>query len=479
MDCTYHRLNSNKANGVGEDRRSSQVSLNGNGTTLQPRQPQVETPNMNGMTGMNHTTDTFPGFRGSFSLAQGTTVPSPPRMLPPPLSSPSMGIFNLQHPSPQDRLNHISPPNHNIRDSSTGVSPYTFPAMPTSGPSLMDLSHAATVHQPVFSQNLDLNPTDADVMFASSDPSDMIFNNQFTADDTFFTWKPFEYNMNSDASLDFLFGPDLGLYDIGYSPNDPQLGEIYVPPTMNTFDDDKVDKEEAPDQGIVATFDPGPGDHTTDDISHSHPPSRTGPRSVELANSDVISLLQIDPLQARCDSLSIAIFGSLELLHQQEDWIQDFFTTDNMKSMLFLWAKRWAQHVPIIHLPTFSILTAPDALLFILCVIGKAYSRTGIDTDHLQWCIEAFNKLSGMARVNGELDMVNLEAVYILVVLCTWHGNKHQRDMAKGLYREVCDMARKGGYCQVAPQKATDGSDDADWKAWIEQETRIRYSRLH
>ena len=478
MDCTYHRLNSNKVNGVGEDRRSSQVGLNGNGSALHPGQPQVETSNLNGMTGINQTTDAFPGFRGSFPLAPGTAVPSPPRMLPPPLSSPSMGMFGLQHPSPQDRLNHISPPNHNLRDSSTAVSPYTFPAMPTSGPSLMDLSHAATAHQPVFSQNLDLNSGDTDVMFASSDPSDMIFNNQFTADDTFFTWKPFEYNMNSDASLDFLFGPDLGFYDIGYSPNDPQLGEIYVPPTMNTFDDEKVDKEEAPDQGIVATFDPGPGDHTTEDISHSHPPSRTGPRSVEMANNDVISLLQIDPLQARCDSLSIAVFGSLELLHQQEDWIQDFFTTDNMKSMLFLWAKRWAQHVPIIHLPTFSILTAPDALLFVLCVIGKAYSRTGIDTDHLQWCIEAFNKLSSMARMNGELDMVNLEAVYILVVLCTWHGNKHQRDMAKALYREVVDMARKGGYCHVAPQKASNGSDDADWKAWIEQETRIRYFRL-
>ena len=441
---------------------------------MQSRQPQVENTNMNGMTGMNQPSENYPGFRGSFSLGQGPNVPSPPRMLPPSLSSPSMGMFGLQHPSPQDRLNHITPPSNSIRDPNTGVSPFTFPALPTPGPSLMDLSHAATSHQPVFSQNLELNPTDTDVIFASSDPSDMIFNNQFSAEDTFFTWKPFEYNMNNDASLDFLFGPDLGLYDLGFSPNDPQFGEMYIPPTMNIFDEDKVDKDDAPDQGIVATFDPGPGDGTTDDVPQSHPPSRTGPRSIEMSN-DAITLLQIDPLQARCDNLAIAVFGSLELLHQQEDWIQEFFSTENMKSMLFLWAKRWAQHVPIIHLPTFSILTAPDALLFVLCIIGKAYSRTGIDTDHLQWGIEAFNKLSSMARVNGELDMVNLEAVYVLVVLCTWHGNKQQRDMAKGLYREVVDMARKGGYCQVPPQKKTDGSDEADWKAWIEQETRIRY----
>jgi len=379
---------------------------------------------------------------------------------------------------------------HDQTHQTRGISPFnTFPNIPASGPSLLDLSHAATTHQPVFSQNLDLsNTNEGDIMFASSDPSDMIFNNQFSADDTFFAWKPFEYNMTNDASLDFLFGPDLGFYETGYSPNDPQLGEIYPQlAALNTnaatnanaaFDEagEKSDREDVPDEGLVATFDPGTGDGT-EEQPQSAAPSRSGPR-INVDYSDGLTLLQIDPLQARVDALTIAVFGSLEALQQQDAWKQDFFTTENVKNMLFLWGKRWSQHVPIIHLPTFSIITAPDALVFILCVIGKAYSRPGIDPENLQWCVDVFNRLSSMARVNGEWDLPNFEAVYILVVLCTWHGNKPQRDMAKALYRDVVDYARRHGYFQVPPLKETDGSDEADWKAWIEQETYIRYIPL-
>jgi hypothetical protein len=451
---------------------------------------------MNGMSGMNQQNE-FPNFPSSFSFNQTQTAPSPPRMLPPPLNSPSLGLYNLQHTSPQDRLNHISPPNN--ANPSTGLSPFnSFPNLSTPGPSLMDLSHAASSHQPIFAQNmdldqnlnpslnqnidhnqnLDLNPHDPDVLFASSDPSEIIFNNHFSADDTFFTWKPFEYNVNNDATFDFLFGPDIGYnYDM-FSPNDMAFPEMVVPvaPTApNDYEDpDKSSKEEVPDQGIVATFDPGT-DETANEIPQSHPPSRAGPRTYN--EYDYINLIQIDPLQARCEALIIAVLGSLENLNHQDTWIQEFFTTDHIKSMLFLWARRYAQHVPIIHLPTFSILTAPDDLLFVLIVIGQAYSPPSIDAKKLQWCIEAFNKLSAMARVNGgELDLVSLEAAYIVVVLCTWHGNKQQREMAKRLYRDIVDTVRQRGYCQVIPQRETDGSDEADWKAWIEQETRIRYS---
>ena len=454
--------------------------MNGNGTMPQLH---LQTEDFS-MAGSGSATGAYAGFPGSFSLTQNQTVPSPPRMLPLTLSSPSMEMYTLLQASPQDRLNHVSPPNQTVCDlnnSGSGLSPFnTFPNLPTPGrPSLMNFSRAAANHQPGFSQNLDLrNTNDAEVVFASPDPSDMICNNQFSAEDTFFTWKPFEHHMNNDASLDFLFGPDLGLFDIGFSPNDPQVNDTtHVPPSMNVFDQpgDKSEKEEVPDEGLVATFDPGTGDVVEESVVHCTAPS--GARSYPEVG-DYLQLIQVDPLQARCEALAIAVFDSLDNLRQQDAWIVEFFTTGNIKLMLFLWAGRWAQHVPIIHLPTFSIVTAPDALLFILCVIGKAYTRPGINTERLQWCIDVFNKLSSMARVNGELDMFNLESVYILVVLCTWHGNKQQRDMSKRLFREVVDMARKSGYCQVLPKKKTDGSDEAEWKSWIDQETRIRYVNL-
>ena len=468
MDCTYHRLNSNRSNGSGDERGSSQVILNGNGAI-----PQLQSQADPAITGLRKATGQFPVFSQSFSMSQNQTVPSTPRMIPPDLTSPSIGMYTLQQTSPQDHLDHISPPNQprDQNNSGSGLLPFNaLPNLPTPGPSSMDLSHAATNHQPVFSQNLDLgNTNDTEATFGSSDPSDMIFNNQFSADDTFFTWKPFEYNMNSDASLDYLFGSEIGFFDVGSSPNDPQLNEPFVP--VNVFEESVEEHEkEIPDEGLVATFDPGTGDSVEETIP---PASRSGCSFPEVG--DFLQLIQVDPLQARCDTLAIAVFGSIENLQQQDPWIVEFFARDNIKLMLFLWANRWAQHVPIIHLPTFSILSAPDALLFVLCVIGKAYTKSGIDTDRLKWCIDVFNKLSSMARVNGELDMINLEAVYILVVLCTWHGNKQQRDMAKRLYREVVDMARKYGYCQIFPKKKTDGSDVAEWKSWIERETRIRY----
>jgi hypothetical protein len=378
----------------------------------------------------------------------------------------------MQH-SPQNQLN-ISPPNHPHdpnASTTTGLSPFnTYPNLPTPGPSLMDLSHAATNHQATFPQN-PLTTNDTDVTFASSDPSDMIFTNQFSADDTFFNWRPFEYNTANDASLDYFFGPELSFFDMGLSPNDPQFAEIGALPNGNTFDDpaEKSDKEEVPDEGLVATFDPGTGDGEVE-----HPPSRAGRPQAEA--NEYLSLIQVDPLQARVDDLVIAVFGSVENLLQQDEWTVEFFTTENVKCSLFMWAKRMAQHVPIIHLPTFSILTAPDTLLFVLCIIGRTYSRPSIDTERLQWGIDTLNKLSAMAKKNGELDLVNLEASYILVVLCTWHGNGQQRDFAKRLFRnEVVEKARRYGYCQVLPDKSTDGSDEAEWKAWIERETRIRY----
>src|SRR5271170_25921 len=50
MDCTYHRLNTNKPNGTGAERRPSQVSLNGNGSIPQ-FQSQAEESSMNGLGG--------------------------------------------------------------------------------------------------------------------------------------------------------------------------------------------------------------------------------------------------------------------------------------------------------------------------------------------------------------------------------------------------------------------------------------------
>lgn len=474
IDCTYHRLNSNKTNGSRDERSSSQMSSNGNGTMPQ-LQFQTTDPSINGL---GNTTTAFPRFSGSFSFTPNQTIPSPPQMPHPTLTSPTIGLYNLEQASPRDRFNHISPPNQTVRDqnnSDCGLSSFNaFPNLSTPAPSLMDLSHASTSHQPVSSQSLELGNIDTEVTFAS-DGSDVIVNNQFSAEDTFFTWKPFDYKMYDNACPDFVFDPDLS-FDIGFSPNDPRLNDtLFVPPTMNDNCAGESEKEEVPDEGLVATFDPGTGDAVEEPLVHNAGPSQAGPSYLDI--SDSLQLIQVDPLQARCEALAIAVFGSLENLQHQDTWIIEFFTANKIKSMLFLWAKRWAQHVPIIHLPTFSILTAPDPLLFILCVIGKAYTRPGIDTERLQWCIDVFNKLSLMARVNGELDMVNLEAVYILVVLCTWHGNKQQRDMAKKLYREVVDMARKYGYCQVLP-KRTDGSDEAEWRSWIEQETRIRYANL-
>ena len=478
MDCTYHRLNSNKSKRSKNE--SSQVSMNGNGNGTVPQ--LLSQTEDSSMTGLGNATGAFPGFHGSFSFAQNQTVPSPPQILPPALSSPSMGMYTLQQASPQGRFNHVSPPNQTVRDqnnSGSRLSPFnTFPNVPTPGPSLMNLSHASTNDQSVFSQNLHTGKTnDTEVMLPSSDRSDIISNNQFSAEDTFFTWKPFEYNINNDVSLDFLFGSDPS-FDIGFNPNDPEVNDTpYIPPIMNVFDEpvEKSEKEEVPDEGLVATFDPGTGDVVEEPVAHCTVPSREGPSNPD---GDYLQLIQVDPLQARCEALAIAVFGSFENLQRQDTWIVEFFRRDNIKLMLLLWSRRWAQHVPIIHLPTFSILTAPDTLLFILCVIGKAYTRQSIDTERLQWCIDVFIKLSLMARVNGELDMVNLEALYILVVLCTWHGNKQQRDMAKRLYREVVGMARKYGYCQVLPKLKRDGSDEAEWKSWIEQETRIRYVRL-
>src|SRR5271169_1737750 len=95
-DCTYHRLNSNRTNGSSEERRTSQPSMNGSGPPL--RKQSAEDSSIKGL-GLSQLTEPFPGFRGSFSLAQAQAIPT--------LTSPNIGMYNLQQSSPQDRLNHI------------------------------------------------------------------------------------------------------------------------------------------------------------------------------------------------------------------------------------------------------------------------------------------------------------------------------------------------------------------------------------
>src|SRR5271170_1506366 len=101
MDCTYHRLNSNRTNGSSEERRTSQASVNGNGNGILAHRKQSTEDSSIKKLGLTKPTEPFPGFRGSFSLAQAQAVPT--------LTSPNVGMYNLQHSSPQDRLN-ISPP---------------------------------------------------------------------------------------------------------------------------------------------------------------------------------------------------------------------------------------------------------------------------------------------------------------------------------------------------------------------------------
>ncbi|KAI9876737.1 MAG: hypothetical protein M1830_005836 [Pleopsidium flavum] len=221
-----------------------------------------------------------------------------------------------------------------------------------------------------------------------------------------------------------------------------------------------------------------------------------------------LDLSQNDPLKSKADQL-IAFCLSEGQDQTGDDYkgsqdVKETLTADNVKHFVELFTN-FQGHWPLVHMPTFNFLEAYDGLVLVIICIGAVYSdrisvpqvrqlmelaKAAVDrTSHIFATIDE----DGINGTTGPLDttpfeLERIQALTMLQILFTWHGNQLQRESARYDFVKFARLARKaallqpvglGGSAysalhQLGPTSEQEGSDVFDWLAWVEQEKRSR-----
>jgi len=221
---------------------------------------------------------------------------------------------------------------------------------------------------------------------------------------------------------------------------------------------------------------------------------------------------QIDPFQVKCDRLIAICFpenpgrgSSPTGLPDQgiesgptADGLKEWLTPDHVKHFVRLFFINFQGHFPMIHLPTFNMLTIADGLLLAMICIGAVYSDKGITAEDVRAMIDrSFAALDGTdhglsdgSQVSTSWQLEELQARYFLHVLSAWHGTFDQRESTRRSYGIVIAKAQGAGlsrpftpnnpgaagfsmYHQVGDHQLS-SPGGWDWASWVEQERRNR-----
>lgn len=215
-----------------------------------------------------------------------------------------------------------------------------------------------------------------------------------------------------------------------------------------------------------------------------------------------------DPLKYKADQL-IAF-----CLHESADQggddtsasqnLRQTLTADNVKHFVELFTN-FQGHWPLIHMPTFNFLEAYDGLVMAIICIGAVYSdrisvpqvrqlmehaKAAVDRTSRVFVVDGNDRASGTSASSEteSADIERMQALTMLQILFTWHGNRPQRESARHDFAKFASLARQAGLLRpVAPggsaysvlhqvgqisEQADPG--DFNWSAWVEQEKRSR-----
>ncbi|RPA90872.1 hypothetical protein L873DRAFT_371916 [Choiromyces venosus 120613-1] len=221
---------------------------------------------------------------------------------------------------------------------------------------------------------------------------------------------------------------------------------------------------------------------------------------------------QLDPLQVKCDQLIAICFpenpsrgspsaGSPDQRIKPDPTSEDlkkWLTPEYVKHFVQVFFINFQGHFPVIHLPTFNMLTVADGLLLAMICIGAVYSDKGITANDIRAMIDrSFAALDGIhhrlndgSQVSTSWELEEVQARYFLHVLSAWHGTFHQRENTRRRYETVIAKAREAGlfhpftpshpgaagfsmYHQVGDHQPSSPAG-WDWASWVEQERRNR-----
>ncbi|EME43997.1 hypothetical protein DOTSEDRAFT_71714 [Dothistroma septosporum NZE10] len=210
-----------------------------------------------------------------------------------------------------------------------------------------------------------------------------------------------------------------------------------------------------------------------------------------------------DPLQAKVDNLMQHCFPpGVESIkgNPSADLMQSALNVENIKH----YAEHYTSyhgHWPILHMPTFKLAEANNSLVLAIICIGAVYSPklTVHQSRQMMEFVKAtvFGNCSIYSRtMRGQIhglgsqphEIEELQALSMLHILFTWHGDPAQRQAARAEFPTLVSIAKAMGLCQQASpghyaysalhlsqaQHDQFAGQSWQWQSWLEQEKRNR-----
>lgn len=210
-----------------------------------------------------------------------------------------------------------------------------------------------------------------------------------------------------------------------------------------------------------------------------------------------------DPLLAKVDSLMHHCFPHGTNSNHGDpvvDLMQTVLKVENIKHFAEHYTS-YHGHWPILHMPTFKLSEANNNLVLAMICIGAVYSpkltvhqvRQMMEfvksTVHANCTI--YNRtLSGQGHGLGtqSFEVEELQALTMLHILFTWHGDPAQRQASRAEFPTLVQIAKAMDLCQTASLghyaysvlHSSRGSltsfhlTNWNWTGWLEQEKRNR-----
>lgn len=186
--------------------------------------------------------------------------------------------------------------------------------------------------------------------------------------------------------------------------------------------------------------------------------------------------------------------------------IRNYLSASNVKHFLEQYTN-FQGHFPIIHMSTFRITETYNGLLLAMICVGAVYSnritagqvrelmeqaKVAIERDSrvfsaISWDSAGSSSFGEEILGRHKTGLEEIQAIFLLHVLFTWHGTPVQREMARRNFPMLIKIVRSAGLARPStlpesfsvlhqPNVVVEHFNSANfnWNAWVEQEKRSR-----
>ncbi|KAH8805259.1 putative transcription factor with C2H2 and Zn(2)-Cys(6) DNA binding domain [Xylogone sp. PMI_703] len=181
--------------------------------------------------------------------------------------------------------------------------------------------------------------------------------------------------------------------------------------------------------------------------------------------------------------------GSARLIEMNT--VIEFFSPDNLTRYLDLFWDRCYPHFPIIHRPTFDLMTCPTILLLNMVLIGSLTSPYARDREEARQFLDVAEDLlfsqpifsdnnAGQTNEKGSSEhrrIYLLQAAYFMCIMQKWEGDRLAKlRIQRSRFTAFVAAARASGLSKVKQKPLIIDSNfgEQDWKEYIRREEMIR-----